>query len=125
MPALEEILRRDGISEDELLRISKRLEEWTPDDRRLAGVRARHRRLPGHAAYEDVGLAKPRSGRGIGRKHLRAALAGRPIPRVPRAKLARAVAAAVRRRDARATTAAILAGIPGRAAGLPASEARS
>lgn len=95
--SLDELLNTHAISEEELLRRSTKLERWLPADRTLALARARVR-ASGDGSYADASLSKPRTGRGLGRKHLRAARAGHAIPRVPRAKLDRALADALRHR---------------------------
>lgn len=104
MAGLHETLNSHGISEEELLRRSTKLERWLPEDRALSLARARLRKS-GEQSYADAALPKPRTGRGIGRKHLRAALAGNPIPRIPRAKLERALADALRHRGVTAARA--------------------
>ncbi|MBM4247290.1 MAG: hypothetical protein FJ148_26470 [Deltaproteobacteria bacterium] len=109
MAGLHETLNSHGISEEELLRRSTRLERWLPEDRALSLARARLRKS-GERGYAVAALPKPRTGRGIGRKHLRAALAGSRIPRIPRAKLERALADALRHRGVTDTRAERSAG---------------
>ncbi|MBM4269977.1 MAG: hypothetical protein FJ144_25805, partial [Deltaproteobacteria bacterium] len=72
MVNLNELFKTHGISEEEILRGSTRLERWRPEDRELSHARARVRASGGR--YDEATIGKPRSGRGIGRKHLRAAL---------------------------------------------------
>ena len=111
MIGLYETLNARGISEEELLRRSTKLECWLPEDRALSLARARLRRS-GERSYADAALPKPRTGRGIGRKHLRAAIAGHPIPRIPRAKLERALADALRHRGVTAALGELPTGAP-------------
>jgi len=90
-PTLRAFLERHQITPEHLLDISRRIERKTPADRLLAATRARVRRGPELGSYAEAGIAKPRSGRGLGRLRLGSALDGASLPPRPRAKLVRAV----------------------------------
>jgi hypothetical protein len=91
-------VQEKNLSVDQIFYSSARIERHRVEDRDLRVRREALRRQGQGSAYADAGIAKPRSGRGVSRQRIAAALAGEPMaPRV-RAKLARAVAALVNRR---------------------------
>ena len=86
-----------NLSVDKIFYCSARIERHRVEDRNLRVRREALRRQGQGNGYGDAGVAKPRSGRGVSRQRIEAALAGHPLaPRV-RAKLTRAVAALVTR----------------------------
>lgn len=83
-----------------ILAASNRLEAWGNDGRWAASQRAAKRRGQGEAKpdpkvnkYEAI--AKPASGRPISKQQLTYALDGKPLPKKVRAKIVRAVNAAL------------------------------
>jgi len=88
---LGQVLERHGITMDDVLRESRRLETSRASDRRLALARQCLRRREPGRSYVDAGIAKPRSGRPLGRKHVQLASAGGRLSRRARGKLLRAV----------------------------------
>lgn len=93
MGSFQQFLNDKQISQETLLRLSRQLEAHTDEDRTLARKRADKRRGTDtkDKPYAELGLGKPRSGRGISAQQLSAALGDQPLsPRV-RGKLVRAV----------------------------------
>ena len=96
--SLADFLTEQRISVEELLRVSRHLESWRGADRALAVRRRELRRGEPGRSYAEAGIAKPRSGRALGRKHVQLALSGIRLPRVARAKLVRALTVIAARR---------------------------
>ena len=113
---LSSFLARHDIAPEHVLAVSRRIERRSCADRDLAAARARKRRTQPEATYLDAGIAKPRSGCGVGRLHLNGALAGVLLRRRPRAKLLRALNAILAARGAAPVTATEVFGDP-----IPAS----
>jgi hypothetical protein len=71
-----------GLTADKIFYSSDRLERHRVEDRRLR-VKRQELRRSGQGAkangYAEAGLAKPRSGRGVSRQRIDAALAGQPM----------------------------------------------
>jgi hypothetical protein len=99
MGVFAEFLQRHGIETVRLQRRSDRVEATRPEDRALALRRAELREPGKTPDYVEAGLDKPRSGRGVGQGHVVAALEDRPLPRLVRAKLTRAVNSLLAERD--------------------------
>ncbi|MGE6759504.1 hypothetical protein ACQKGO_15895 [Corallococcus interemptor] len=93
MDTFQQFLDSQKISSAVLLRRSQQLEAHTGEDRTLKRKRATRRRdkEQQQKPYAELGLGKPRSGRGLSEQQLTAAREDQPLsPRV-RAKLVRAV----------------------------------
>ena len=93
MGAFQQFLDDKKISPAVLLRRSRQLETQTEEDRVLKRKRSARRREKDTQtkSYADLGLGKPRSGRGVSEQQLSALREDRPVsPRV-RAKVVRAV----------------------------------
>jgi hypothetical protein len=96
MSQFGDYVRAKNLTADRIFYSSARIEGHRVEDRKLRVDREELRRK-GSTDYAGAGVAKPRSGRGLSRRRIAAALAGQPqAPRV-RAKLRRAVAALVER----------------------------
>ena len=94
MSSLGTFLESKKIKPEALRWTSIRLEARGAEDLVLAGKRAERRQAKKEGSKE-VGepIAKPKSGRGLTKKQLATALAGRPITRLARSKALRAVTA--------------------------------
>lgn len=117
MGTFQQFLDSQKLSPAVLLRRSRQLETHTDDDRVLKRKRATRRRdkEQQQKPYAELGLGKPRSGRGLSEQQLTAALKDKPLsPRV-RAKLVRAVNALLTKAGAAAVDAKALFGdVPAR-----------
>ncbi|MFB1479743.1 hypothetical protein [Corallococcus sp. RDP092CA] len=117
MGTFQQFLDSQKISPAVLLRRSRQLEAHSEEDRVLVRKRATHRRDkdPQQKPYAELGLGKPRSGRGLSEQQLAAAREDKPLsPRV-RAKLVRAVNALLTQAGAAAVDAKALFGdVPAR-----------
>lgn len=90
MSMLADFLKEHGISTEELIDRSDALEARGIADRALLQGRARARREK--KAYAELELEKPRGlGRAVSRPAIDRALAGKPMPRLVRKKITRAV----------------------------------
>jgi hypothetical protein len=87
MSALSSFLESKKITVGSLLAASNRLEARGPEDHELARAREAARRDKKEGAAP---VAKPKSGRGVSKKIVDAALAGTSITRKARAKILRA-----------------------------------
>ncbi|MCU1277935.1 MAG: hypothetical protein JWM53_1481 [bacterium] len=97
MSQFAEYVQVKNLTVDSIFYCSARIEGHRVEDRKLRLGREQLRRKGSGSDYAGAGLPKPRSGRGLSRKRIAAAIAGQPLaPRV-RAKLRRAVAALVER----------------------------
>jgi hypothetical protein len=76
-----------------LARRSAQLEAHSDEDRLLAQKRwaKRHDKENQAKPYSELGLGKPKSGRGVSAQQLQAALADQPLPPRVRGKIVRAV----------------------------------
>lgn len=91
MGQFADFLNQKGLEPKQILLVSQRLECVRDEDRILMRRReARRRENPGKS-YEELGIAKPRSGRPLRPGHIEAALADKPIPGPVRSKVVRAV----------------------------------
>lgn len=91
MGAFSDFLEAKKLTEEQILRRSKRLESLRSEDRALHRRREAHRRSGAKTSYEEAGIAKPRSGRSLQREHVRAAMNDKPIPGPVRTKMLRAI----------------------------------
>mgnify|MGYP007050630965 CR=1 FL=1 len=89
-----------------LVRLSSQLEAHTHEDRTLVRRRSDKRRDKETQGkpYAELGLTKPRSGRGVSAGQVEAALREEPLPPRVRGKLVRAVNAAVSKKGGEAVT---------------------
>lgn len=91
MGQFADFLSEKGLSPDQILRVSRRIESLRDADRALMRKRALKRRTSAGQSYEEANLAKPRSGRPLRPGHLAAATGDQPVPGPVRTKLVRAV----------------------------------
>ncbi|MCP3161613.1 hypothetical protein [Myxococcus qinghaiensis] len=93
MGAFQQFLTEKQIASDTLLRLSRQLEAQADTDRALKRKRSDKRREKDTQgkSYAELSLPKPKSGRGVSKQQLQAALADLPLPRRVRGKLVRAV----------------------------------
>jgi hypothetical protein len=97
MGAFEDLLKSRSITMEQVLRKSKILERRSPKDRELATKRRAARAQK--QGYDNPRIEKPRSGRPVTGKQFKDALADRPIARLQRQKLLRAVNAILKARE--------------------------
>lgn len=112
MGTFQQFLEDQKLSPALLLRRSAQLEAQTAEDRVLERERSTRRRDKDsqQRSYAELGLGKPRSGRGLSEQQLAAAREDKPLsPRV-RAKLVRAVNALLAKSGAAAVDARALFG---------------
>ena len=112
MGAFSDVMNQHGVKAEALLKQSNKMEALDDTDNDLYAKRAAKRATAADGGYEKAGIAKPRSGRGISDKHLAAAVAGTPVPRKARAKLARAFNALIKETGKPAVATAVLFGTP-------------
>jgi hypothetical protein len=93
MNQFAEYVHAKNLTVDKIFYSSARLERHRVGDRKLRVRREELRRSGKGSSYAEAGVAKPRSGRGVSRQRIEAALAGQPLTSTVRAKLTRAVAA--------------------------------
>ncbi|MCP3101350.1 hypothetical protein LZ198_20970 [Myxococcus sp. K15C18031901] len=126
MGIFQQFLNEKHISEATVLRLSRQLEARGDEDRTLTRKRSSKRREKETQgkSYTELGLGKPRSGRGVSAQQLGAALADQPLPRRVRGKLVRAINAALARQGGgTADTQALFGGVAVRSG--PAKKAAS
>lgn len=97
MGMFQQFLSDKKIELTTLARRSSQLEAHAEEDRLLAQKRWAKRRDKENQpkSYQDLGLGKPKSGRGVSPQQLQAALADQPLPPRVRGKIVRAVNALV------------------------------
>lgn len=91
MGTFADVLESRSLTPKQILHVSSRLERVGNEDRELIRKRAEKRRRNPSKSYEELGIAKPKSGRILQPGHIEAALADRPVPGPVRTKLLRAV----------------------------------
>ena len=97
MGTFKQLLADQKLDAPTLVRLSRQLENRPEEDRQLAQRRwdKRHGKDTQAKSYTELGIGKPRSGRGVSAQQVAAALEDKPLsPRV-RGKLVRAVNAAL------------------------------
>ncbi len=105
MSQFKQYVEANSLSVERIFYSSARLERHGVADRTLRVQREGLRRDgKGGAGYAEAGVGKPRSGRGVSRQRIEAALAGQPLSAKVRAKLARAVGALVAQKGGAAPT---------------------
>jgi len=112
MGAFSDAMNQHGVKPEAVLKQSNKMEALQEDDVTLYQKRAAKRLGAVEGTYEKAGIAKPRSGRGVTEKHLAAAVAGTPVPRKARAKLARAFNAILKEGGKPAVETTVLFGMP-------------
>jgi hypothetical protein len=97
MGTFQQFLSDKKIDLTALTRLSAQLEAHADEDRLLAQKRWAKRRDKENQAkpYSELGLGKPKSGRGVSLQQLQAALADQPLPPRVRGKIVRAVNALI------------------------------
>lgn len=90
MSNLSEFLNENGITAQDLAAQSKAMEAWNNRDRDLMVQREKARKAK--KPYEEAKLSKPeRYGRGISVRTVEQAVSGKPMTRLTRKKITRAV----------------------------------
>ncbi len=93
MGTFKQFLDEKQLTPETLVRLSSQLEFRAEDDRKLAKQRSDKRRDKEKQGkpYAELGIGKPRSGRGVSVQQVNAALEDQPLPPKVRGKLVRAV----------------------------------
>lgn len=93
MGTFKQFLDEKQLKPETLVRLSSQLEARAEDDRKLAKQRSDKRRDKEKQGkpYAELGLGKPKSGRGVSVQQVTAALEDQPLPPKVRGKLVRAV----------------------------------
>ncbi len=93
MSQFAEYVQSKNLSVERIFHCSARIERHRAEDWKLRLRREALRRSGKGNGYAEAGIAKPRSGRGVNRQHIDAAIVGQPLSSHLRAKLGRALAA--------------------------------
>ena len=103
MGAFKQLLADHQLTPEALQRLSHQLEAWQEEDKALARERFEKRRDKERKdkPYAELGIGKPRSGRGVSEQQLKAALEDVPLPTKVRGKLLRVVNAALEKKGAK------------------------
>lgn len=93
MGTFKQFLDEKQLKPETLVRLSNQLEARAEDDRKLALQRSGKRRDKENQGkpYAELGIGKPKSGRGVSVQQVTAALEDQPLPPKVRGKLVRAV----------------------------------
>jgi hypothetical protein len=93
MGTFKQFLNDQQLQPEALVRLSSQLEARAEDDRKLAKQRSDKRRDKENQTkpYAELGIGKPKSGRGVSVQQVNAALEDKPLPPKVRGKLVRAV----------------------------------
>ncbi|SEU33606.1 hypothetical protein [Stigmatella erecta] len=112
MGTFQQFLNDQKIDTRAVVRLSAQLEDHSDADRLLAHKRWAKRRDKDNQdkAYAELGIGKPKSGRGVSARQLQAALSDRPLPPRVRGKIVRAVNALLTKKGASAVAPAALFG---------------
>ncbi|WP_224361813.1 hypothetical protein [Hyalangium versicolor] len=112
MGSFQQFLNDKQIDTKALTRLSAQLEAHSEEDAGLVHKRwaKRHDKDTQAKSYAELGIAKPRSGRGVSAQQLRAALADQPLPPRVRGKIVRAVNAVLAKEGGKPVTHATLFG---------------
>ncbi len=102
MGTFKQFLDEKQLKPETLVRLSSQLEARAEDDRKLAKQRSDKRRDKEKQGkpYAELGLGKPKSGRGVSVQQVTAALEDQPLPPKVRGKLVRAVNAVLSKKGA-------------------------
>lgn len=100
MGTFKQFLDEKQLKPETLVRLSSQLEARAEDDRKLAKQRSDKRRDKEKQGkpYAELGIGKPKSGRGVSVQQVGAALEDQPLPPKVRGKLVRAVNAVLTRK---------------------------
>lgn len=106
MGTFKQFLDAQQLEPKTLVRLSSQLEARSNEDRALARQRSDKRRDKERQAkpYAELGIGKPRSGRGVSVQQVQDALEDRSLPPKVRGKLVRAVNAVVGKKGGTAVT---------------------
>ncbi|WP_224245176.1 hypothetical protein [Hyalangium gracile] len=112
MGSFQQFLNDKQIDTKVLKRLSAQLEAHSEDDVALERKRwaKRHDKDTQGKSYAELGIAKPKSGRGVSEQQLRAAIADQPLPPRVRGKIVRAVNALLTKKGGEQVTHAALFG---------------
>ncbi|ADO72938.1 hypothetical protein [Stigmatella aurantiaca] len=112
MGSFQQFLNDQKIDPRTLVRLSARLERHSDEDRLLEHKRWAKRRDKDTQgkSYAELGLGKPKSGRGVSDRQLHAALSDQPLPPRVRGKIVRAVNALLTQKGAQPIVPAALFG---------------
>ncbi|WNG59075.1 hypothetical protein F0U59_33355 [Archangium gephyra] len=93
MGTFKQFLDEKQLKPETLVRLSSQLEARAEDDRKLVQQRSDKRRDKEKQTrpYAELGIGKPKSGRGVSVQQVNAALEDQPLPPKVRGKLVRAV----------------------------------
>lgn len=102
MGTFKQFLDEKQLEPETLVRLSRQLEAQAEEDRKLAQKRFEKRRDKENQGkkYEELGIGKPKSGRGVSEQQVGAALEDQPLPPKVRGKLVRAVNAVLTKKGA-------------------------
>jgi hypothetical protein len=100
MGTFKQFVEEKQISKDAVVHASRRLEAYAEGDRELLQKRAVKRRDKDRKdkPYAELGIGKPKNGRGASDQQWQLALADKPLGRKARGKLLRAVNAVLSRK---------------------------
>ena len=112
MGSFQQFLNDKQIDTKAITRLSAQLEAHSEADVALVRKRWAKRRDKDTQgkSYTELGIAKPRSGRGVSEQQLRAAIAEQPLPPRVRGKIVRAVNALLGKKGGESVTHATLFG---------------
>lgn len=112
MGTFQQFLNDKQIDTVVIARLSSQLEAHSEEDRTLTQKRWAKRRDKDAQAkpYSELGLGKPKSGRGVSAQQLQAAIADQPLPPRVRGKIVRAVNALLSKKGGQTVTPADLFG---------------
>ncbi|SEM85842.1 hypothetical protein SAMN05444354_12486 [Stigmatella aurantiaca] len=112
MGTFQQFLNEQKIDTRAVVRLSAQLEGHADEDRLLEHKRWAKRRDKDHQgkSYAELGIGKPKSGRGVSERQLQAALSDQPLPPRVRGKIVRAVNALLTKKGATAVAPAALFG---------------
>jgi hypothetical protein len=112
MGTFQKFLNEKKIDSTAIVRRSAQLEARGEEDRALALKRSAKRRDKDTQAkpYAELGIGKPKSGRGVSAQQLQTALADQPLPPRVRGKIVRAVNALLQQKGAEPVLPAALLG---------------
>lgn len=115
MGTFADFIASKGITDEQILRRSARLERLTSNDRAINRQREAHRREGAKTSYEEAGIPKPRSGRSLQIEHVEAARNDIPLPGPVRTKMLRAIRSLLKDQDGEEVTMPDLFGdVPGK-----------
>ncbi|EPX55391.1 hypothetical protein D187_009002 [Cystobacter fuscus DSM 2262] len=106
MGTFKQFLDAQQLEPRTLVRLSSQLEARSDADRKLVKQRSDKRRDKEKQArpYAELGIGKPKSGRGVSEQQVTAALEDKPLPPKVRGKLVRAVNAVLSKKGGAAVT---------------------